>query len=83
MTIKNLYPKSRPATIYNVINGRPELPAASTFSRASEATYVDGGGITQTAAAGEPRFNYDPETGEFLGLLLEKSSRNKIGRAHV
>ncbi len=76
MTIKNLYPKSRPQTIYNVINGRPELPAASTFSRASEATYVDANGIIQTAAVDEPRFNHDPETGEFLGLMLEESRTN-------
>ena len=76
MTIKNLYPKSRPQSIYNVINGRPELPAASTFSRASEATYVDANGIIQTAAVDEPRFNYDPNTGEFLGLLLENEGEN-------
>ena len=78
MTIKNLYPSSRPQSIYNVINGRPELPAASTFSRASEATYVDGGGIIRTAPTGEPRFNYDPVTGEFLGLLLEPGIKNRM-----
>ena len=78
MSIRNLYPKARPQTIYNVINGRPELPAASTFSRASEATYVDAGGIIQTAAVDEPRFNYDPVTGEFLGLLIEESRTNLL-----
>ena len=76
MTIKNLYPKARPQIIYNVINGRQELPAASTFSRASEGTYVDAGGIIRTAAVDEPRFNYDPETGEFLGLMLEEERTN-------
>jgi hypothetical protein len=76
MTIKNLYPKARPQTIYNVINGRPELPSASTFSRASEATYVDANGIIRTAAIDEPRFNYDPETGEFLGLMLDTERTN-------
>ena len=40
MTIQNLYPRQRPEIIYNVINGRNELPVNSTFSRASEATYV-------------------------------------------
>ncbi len=81
MTIKNLYPKARPQSIYNVINGRPELPAASTFSRASEATYVDANGLIQTAAVDEPRFNYDSETGEFLGLLLEGQTNNGTGRS--
>ena len=76
MTIKNLYPKARPQAIYNVINGRPELPADSKFSRASEATYVDANGIIQTAGVEEPRVNYDPVTGERLGLLLEKSAIN-------
>ena len=79
MTIKNLYPKSRPQNIYNVINGRPELPAASTFSRASEATYTDANGIIKTAAIDKPRFNYDPETGEFLGLMLTPQRKNIIG----
>lgn len=78
MSIKNLYPKARPQTIYNVINGRPELPAASTFSRASEATYVDANGIIRTAGVDEPRFNYDVETGEFLGLFLESAIQNRM-----
>ena len=78
MTIKNLYPDSRPKTIYNVINGRPELPAASAFSRASIGSYVDSSGTIQTAAVDEPRFNYDLETGEFKGLLLEKQSTNHV-----
>jgi hypothetical protein len=76
MTIKNLYPKARPHIIYNVINGRPELPAQASFSRASEATYVDRAGIIRTAGDDEPRFNYDPETGEFLGLMLEEELQN-------
>ncbi len=78
MTIKNLYPKARPHIIYNVINGRPELPAQASFSRSSEATYVDRAGIIRTAAVDEPRFNYDPTTGEFLGLLLEEGTENLV-----
>ena len=77
MTIKNLYPDSRPQSIYNVINGRPELPAASTFSRASQAGYFDADGLFKIAEPGVPRFNYDNTTGEFLGLLLEPTSRNE------
>jgi hypothetical protein len=80
MSIQNLYPKARPQTIYNVINGRPELPAASTFSRASIGTYVDANGIIKTAAVDEPRFNYDVETGMgmVLELLLEKERTNSF-----
>jgi hypothetical protein len=78
MSIKNLYPKARPQSIYNVINGRPELPASSTFSRTSIGTYVDSSGLIKTAPAGEPRFNYDSKTGEFLGLLLEDENTNSL-----
>lgn len=76
MTIQNLYPKARPQIIYNVINGRPELPAQASFSRASEATYVDADGIIKTAAVDQPRFKYDPLTGELMGVLLEGSATN-------
>lgn len=76
MTIKTIYPRSRPATIYNVINGRPELPVSSTFSRGSTATYIDATGLMQTAANDVPRFNYNPYTNEFLGLLLEEENTN-------
>ena len=54
MTIKNLYPDSRPQSIYNVINGRPELPAASTFSRSLEATYFDSTGNIQIVLVHQP-----------------------------
>ena len=47
-----------------------------TFTRSSTATYVDSNGIIQTAAADEPRFDHDPETGESLGLLIEESRTN-------
>lgn len=78
MTIKNLYPQSRPRGIYNVINGRPELPANNIFSRASIASYTDSNGFIDVADPGVPRFNYNPITGEFLGLLLEDSSENVL-----
>ena len=77
MSITNKYPKSRPSGIYNVINGRPELPVQSEFTRATEATYVDKDGVIKVAAIDEPRFSYDRETGEFLGLLLEPASTNQ------
>ena len=49
-----------------------KLPVNSIFSRASTATYVNSAGIIQTAVVNEPRFNYDPATNEFLGLLLDE-----------
>lgn len=51
------------------------------FTRNTIGTYVDANGIIQTAAAGEPRYTYDPETGEELGLLVEESRTNLITRS--
>ena len=47
-----------------------------TFNRNSIGTYVDANGVIQTAAANEERFDYDPVTGERLGLLVEESRTN-------
>lgn len=51
---------------------------ALTFARGSEATYFDAGGVLRTAAVDEPRFTYDPETGEALGLLIEEQRTNLL-----
>jgi hypothetical protein len=47
-----------------------------TFERASTGTYVGADGLIKTAAADEPRFDFDPVTGESLGLLIEESRTN-------
>lgn len=47
-----------------------------TFTRNSAATYWDSNGVMQTAAAGEPRFDHDPVTGEALGILIEEQRTN-------
>ncbi len=49
-----------------------------TFSRTSTATYFDSTGTLQTAAAGAPRFDYDPVTLTQKGLLIEESRLNGI-----
>ena len=78
MTIRNLYPSQRPTIIYNVINGRRELPVNAAYSRASAGTYVDIDGLVKTAAVDEPRFDYDPSNGEFRGLLLESAETQLV-----
>jgi hypothetical protein len=47
-----------------------------TFTRNSTATYVDPTGKIRTAGVNEPRFTFDPETGESLGLLVEEQRTN-------
>lgn len=52
------------------------LPSTLTFTRTSTATYFDSSGVMQTAAAGTPRFDYDPTTLQPRGLLLEPAATN-------
>ena len=49
-----------------------------TFTRASEATFVNSQGQIQTAAINAPRFDHNPVTGESLGLLVEEQRTNSI-----
>ena len=75
MTIKHLYPNSRPTLDLKFAQDKT-LDPRITFTRASSGTYVDENGVIQTAASNEARFDHDPETGESLGLLVEESSTN-------
>ncbi len=52
--------------------------AGTSFTRASTATYFDSSGTLQTAATNTPRFDYDPSTLAFRGLLMERSRTNSI-----
>lgn len=78
MTIRNLYPAQRPTIIYNVINGRKQLPVNSTFERQSIGTYVDVTGILKTAEINEARFTHDIVDNVFQGLLLEPTATNYL-----
>jgi len=55
-----------------------ELDPRITFTRGSTGTYFDANGIMKTAGVNEPRFDYDLETGQSLGLLIEQSRTNLI-----
>jgi hypothetical protein len=49
-----------------------------TVSRNGTATYFDKDGLLKTAQADEPRFEFDPLTGEFKGVLVESEQTNRI-----
>jgi hypothetical protein len=49
-----------------------------TVSRNGTATYFDKDGILQTAQADVPRFEFDPLTGDFKGVLAEREGTNII-----
>lgn len=53
------------------------IPSGLRFTRANAtATYFDRGGILRTAAANQPRFDYNPFTLAQRGLLMETSRVN-------
>lgn len=49
-----------------------------TYARNSVATYYGPDGLLKTAAANEPRIDYDPVTLERRGFLVEKSGQNML-----
>jgi len=59
----------------------PRYPAAApvtgTFTRANAtATRVDSTGLIQSTIANQPRIDYDPISGQCLGLLMEEAKAN-------
>jgi hypothetical protein len=49
-----------------------------TFSRGSIGTRVNRNRLIETVSADQPRFDYDPVTGECKGLLIEESRTNLL-----
>jgi hypothetical protein len=60
-----------------------KLDPRITFTRGSTGTYFGPDGIMRTAIANEPRFDHDPVTGQSLGLLIEESRTNQLGRGDI
>ena len=80
MTIKALYPSTRPTLDLNFARTR-RLDPRITFTRDSTGTFVGSNGLVQTAASGVPRFDFNPTTGESLGLLVEEARINLFARS--
>jgi hypothetical protein len=53
-----------------------DLDPRITFTRASSATYFNRDGVLRISPSGAARFDYDPETLERRGLLLEEQRTN-------
>lgn len=49
-----------------------------SFSRASYGTYVSSSGMILSTGNNNPRFDYDPTTHEYKGLLIEGASTNYV-----
>jgi len=68
------YPICRPSLDLDFT--QEELDPRITFTRGSTATRVNRNRLIETVAANQPRFDYDPVTGECKGLLIEESRQN-------
>ena len=75
MSINQNFPNVFPSVSLDFENSKT-LDPRITFTRSSVGTYVGADGLIKTAAADEPRFNHDPETGKSLGLLIEELRTN-------
>lgn len=62
---------SYPAPIFTWNANSKQLHPLMAFSRASQATEIDGTGLIRTVNTGVPRFEHDPMTGVCKGLLIE------------
>lgn len=61
-----------------LFTGAKSVDPRIVFERATPATYFDETGVLRTAGPNEPRIDYDPATGECLGLLVEEAATNLL-----
>lgn len=60
-----------------------KIPPQIAFTRNSSATYWGPDGVSHVAAAGEPRIDHNPVTGECLGWLREPQRTNLISQIGI
>jgi hypothetical protein len=80
MSIKGLYPTTKPSLLMDFCNTEV-LDPRITSVRASVGTYYDANGVLQTAPSGVARFQFDPVTGVSQGLLRENQATNLVLRS--
>ena len=71
------YPNARPSLLLDFASSGLVDPRVQV-TRATTATRINARGLIENVAANVPRINYDPFTGECLGLLNEVSRTNEI-----
>jgi hypothetical protein len=82
MSISQNFPSTRPSLNLNFARSQ-KLDPRITFTRSSTATYTGGDGLIKIAEADTPRFDFDPTTGDCLGLLIEESRTNLVLRSNT
>jgi hypothetical protein len=80
MSIQQNFPSTRPSLNLNFSRSQ-KLDPRITFTRTSSATRVNSDGLIEVVPANSPRFDFDPISGECLGLLIEESRTNLVLRS--
>jgi surface protein len=80
MSIKGLYPTTKPSLLMDFCNTEV-LDPRITSVRTSGATYYDSLGVLRTAEINGARLTYDPSTLEPLGFLVEPQATNLLLRS--
>lgn len=76
-TVDFNYPEIRPSLDLNFAHTKT-LDSMISFVRNTGGSYVGVDGLIKYAGINEPRFQYDPLTGESLGLIIEESRTNLV-----
>jgi len=67
-----------PTAFYaNLLANGGTIPASLTFARSSAGAYYNSSGVLMSASSGSPRWDYNPTTLAFNGLLMEPSVTNQ------
>ena len=80
MSISQNFSLTKPSLNLNFAKSQ-KLDSRITFTRTSNATRVNGDGYIELIPAGSPRFNFNPLTGDCLGLLIEEARTNLVRRS--
>jgi hypothetical protein len=80
MSIQQNFPATRPSLNLNFARSQ-KLDPRITFTRTSSATRVNSDGLIEVVPANSPRFDFDPISGESLGLLVEEQRANLVVRS--
>jgi hypothetical protein len=77
VTTNIVRPPAKPSLDFNFTNAISLDPRMS-FTRASGGTYVGKDGLIKYAGVNQPRFDYDPVTGQCKGILIEEQITNLV-----
>ena len=80
MSISQNFPNTRPSLSINFARSQT-LDPRITFTRTTSGTRVGPDGYIEVIPADQPRFDFDPVTGECLGLIIEEQRQNLISNS--